>query len=114
MSKPYIHAIASAKKYGGIMEDYIDIHDFMDSSKGLIADVRHRALLHHAYGCIIVEKVFGHTRVNSDGKTYSPRDIAEQHIIEDLDCIPSFQDYLVNMPMEQWMGGRSRKVNVID
>lgn len=46
MSKPFIHAQSSAKKFGGIWEDYISIHEFLDSSKSVIADNRHRALTH--------------------------------------------------------------------
>ena len=44
MSKPYVHAVSSAKKFGGIWEDYIDIHEFLDSSKAVMSDLRHRAL----------------------------------------------------------------------
>jgi hypothetical protein len=55
-----------------------------------------------------VEKVFGTTRRNSEGKLYSPRDVAEQHILEDLGTIPSLGDWLKNTPIEKWMGGRSK------
>ncbi len=30
MSKPYIHALSSAKKFGGKPEDYLEIHQLMD------------------------------------------------------------------------------------
>lgn len=106
--KPYIHAENSAKKYGGNAEDYLDIHDFMDSSKSHIADHRHRAIFHSSLGCFIVERVFGTTRKNSDGKTYSTRDIAEQHCLEDLGTIPSVQDWLQNLPVAPWMGGNGK------
>lgn len=33
MAKPYIHALNSAKKYGGIFEDYMKIHEFIDYQK---------------------------------------------------------------------------------
>lgn len=49
MSKPMIHAISSAKRYGGTPEDFLPVHDFMDSSKGAVADNRHRALTHNAW-----------------------------------------------------------------
>lgn len=107
--KPHIHAKSSAKKFGGNIEDYLDIHQFMDESKAHIADVRHRALFHNSFGCFIVEKVFGITRVNSSGKTYSTRDIAEQHILEDLGSIPSVQDYFQHMEIQEWMGGPRKK-----
>lgn len=107
--KPYIHAKISAKKFGGIPEDYIEIHDFIDSSKQCLADVRHRALLHSTFGCFMVEKVFGHTLINSDGKEISPRDVAENHIQEDLGTIPTVERWLKNLPIEPWMGGYFKK-----
>jgi hypothetical protein len=107
--KPFIHAKSSAHKFGGIPDDYFDIHDFMDDTKKSIPDVRHRAILHSSYGCYIVEKVFGAVRKNSAGKDYSPRDIAEQHIIEDLGFIPTVEKYFKTMQIETWMGGPSRK-----
>lgn len=103
--KPYIHAVSSAKKYGGKWEDYIKVHDFMDSSKAHFPGHEHRALFHHSFGCFVAEQVFGTVLVNSDGKTVSVRDIAEQHIIEDLGFIPTVQDYLENMKVEAWMAG---------
>ncbi len=30
MAKPWIHAVSSAKKFGGVPEDYFDIHNLMD------------------------------------------------------------------------------------
>ena len=108
--KPYLHARSSARKHGGKPEDYLDIHDYMDSSKASLPDVRHRAVFHSALGCYIVERIFGTTRENSDGRSYSTRDIAEQHIIEDLGFIPTLEKWFENMPIDQWMGGR-RKTN---
>ena len=49
--KPFLHAKIHAKKYGGVPEDYIDIDNFIDSSKATMPDVRHRAILHSAFGC---------------------------------------------------------------
>lgn len=81
----------------------------MDATKSALADVRHRAILHSSYGCYIVADVFGHHFINSDGKEVSTRDIAEQHIIEDLGFIPTLDKWFENMPVEQWMGGPSRR-----
>jgi len=111
--KPYLHAKSSAKKYGGKPEDYLEIHDFMDSSKAATPDVRHRCVLHSAFGCFIVEKMFGTNIKNSDDKLVSSRDIAEDHIMEDLGFIPSLDKWLENMPIEKWMGGPSRKTTHI-
>jgi hypothetical protein len=112
--KPFIHAKSSAKRYGGVPEDYLEIHDFMDSSKAHIPDVRHRAIFHSSFGCYIVEKVFGVVRINSAGKEYSVRDVAEDHIIEDLGYIPTVQDYFQNMAIQPWMGGKSKKTKKIE
>jgi len=103
--KPYLHAKISVKKFGGKPEDYLDIHNFIDSSKACMPDVRHRALLHSSFGCFIVEQMFGVTRINSDGKEYSPRDVAEEHIQEDLGFIPTVEKYLNNMAVQPWMSG---------
>ncbi|MHB8123973.1 MAG: DUF6915 family protein [Desulfuromonadaceae bacterium] len=103
--KPYIHSKIHAKKYGGKPEDYADIDDFIDSSKSSLADVRHRAILHSSFGCYIVEQVFGRTRINSDGKEYSTRDVAEDHIQQDLGFIPTMGQYLKNMTIQPWMSG---------
>lgn len=106
MSKPWIHAESSARKFGGKPEDYIDIHNLMDSSKATIADDRHRALTHNAWFVgVILEQIFGTVRDNSDGKKYSVRDIGEQHVLEDFGnrFIPSAQDYLSEIENKEWM-----------
>lgn len=60
MSKPMIHAISSARKFGGSPEFYLDLHESLDSSKGTIADNRHRALTHNAwYLMFVLPKIFG-------------------------------------------------------
>ena len=111
--KPWIHAKSSAIKFGGVPKDYLPIHDFMDSSKSAHADVRHRCVLHSAFGIYIVEKVFGTNITNSKGKDVSVRDIAEQHVLEDLGTIPSLGDWLKEMKLETWMGGPKIRKEVI-
>lgn len=103
--KPLIHARSSAAKYGGKPEDYLAIHDFFDSTKACMADVRHRAVLHSAFGIFVVEKVFGTFITNSDGRQVSVRDIGEQHVLEDLGFIPSMEQWLSGLSIQPWMGG---------
>ena len=103
--KPYLHAKVSVKQFGGKPKDYLKIHDFIDSSKAAMPDMRHRAILHSAFGIYIVEKVFGHYIKNSDKRIVQVRDIAEQHVIDDLGRIPTVQDYLDGMPFYEWLGG---------
>ena len=107
--KPYLHSNIHAKKYGGTPNDYADIDDFLDSTKQSVADVRHRAILHSAFGCYLVEEIFGRTRYNSEGKVYSPRDVAEDHIQQDLGFIPTMEMYLNNMTIQPWMSGTEKK-----
>lgn len=62
MSKAIIHAISSSKRFGGLPEDYLPIHDFMDSSKSVIADNRHRVLTHQSWFIGVdgpLERAFG-------------------------------------------------------
>jgi hypothetical protein len=107
MSKPWIHSLNSVKKYGGEPEDYIEIHEFMDSSKSTIADNRHRALTHNSWFIgFIIPKIFGETfKRKSDNKVISSRDIAEQHVLEDfgMKFIPTAQDYIQEMEFKPWM-----------
>jgi hypothetical protein len=109
--KPWIHAESSAKRWGGKPEDYIEIHNLMDSSKAAIADNRHRALTHNSWFIgTILEKVFGVTLTNSNGRKVSVRQIGEDHVLEDFRgrYIPTAQDYLQEIEFKDWMNnGRS-------
>lgn len=107
--KPYEHALVSVKKWKGKPEDYLPIHDFIDSTKAHHADMRHRALLHSSWGIYIVEQIFGTNITNSDERLISVRDIAERHVLDDMGRIPSVQDYLAGMPFYDWLGGPKRK-----
>jgi hypothetical protein len=107
--KPHLHANLSAKKFGGDPADYYDIHEFIDSSKISVGDVRHRAMLHSTWGVYLVAKVFGDVRVNSAGKQYSVRDVAEEHIIQDLGFLPTMERWLNCMTIEPWMSGTRKR-----
>lgn len=106
--KPYIHALNSVKRYGGKWEDYIEIHDFFDSTKAAYANVKHRAILHSTFGIFIVERIFGTILTNSDGKQVSVRDIAEDHVVEDIGFIPTIEKWLKDLPIEDWMTARGQ------
>lgn len=105
--KPLNHARGSVKRYGGKVEDYLPIHTLLDEPKGAMADVRHRAVLHNSFGPFLVEKVYGHYITNSDGKMVAVRQIAEDHIVEDLGRIPSVEEWMREMPVKDWMDVRS-------
>jgi hypothetical protein len=111
--KPHLHARISVKKYGGKMEDYLPFHEFFDSSKIAVADVRHRAMLHSAWGIYLAARVFGEYLTNSDGKQVSTRDLGEEHVLQDLGFIPTMQDWLDKMPIEGWMSGTRKRRQVM-
>src|SRR3990167_1599890 len=93
MAHCYYHALSSVRKWGGVVEDYMPLHQWFDQSKAIFADPRHRALRHHAEGIFMLETLFGPTIVNADGRTVPVRLVGEQHVREDLGFIPSFADW---------------------
>ena len=54
MAHPYHHALASVKKWGGEVSDYLPLHHWFDQSKSIAGDFRHRALRHHAEGIFML------------------------------------------------------------
>lgn len=105
MSNPLVHAERSAKKWGGRPEDYLAIHQWLDATKAHLPDNRHRMVLHNGFGIALAEQVFGAAIDNANGKRVFVRDIAEQHVLEDLGCIPSLAECLKELPLRPWMAG---------
>ena len=103
MAHCYYHALSSVRKWGGMSDDYLTLHQWFDESKAIFADPRHRALRHHAEGIFMLETLFGATITNSDGKIVPVRLIGEQHVIEDLGFIPSFADWGRLIQPQTWM-----------
>jgi len=115
MAKPIIHARSSARKFGGKPEEYMAIHNQMDEPKSVHASMKFRVIFHSAYGIWLIEKLFGHSFTNSDGRLVAVRDVAEQHIIEDLGRIPSLDEYLAEMNIKPWMAGIKKvKIDIVD
>lgn len=112
MSNSWYHAQSAARRWGGSPEDYLPIEEFIDGSKESFGDVRHRALYHHTAGVWLCQKVFGTTITvqRKHGEIQVPvREIAEQHIVEDLGYIPSPGDWLNHMNIQGWMGGKQHR-----
>jgi len=104
MTHTWYHAQSSARLFGGMPEDYLPIHDFLDSSKESFCDFRHRAVYHHAEGVFECERRFGSVITNSDGKEVPVRYIAEGHVREDCGGrIPTRADWLSCIQPEPWM-----------
>lgn len=110
--KPLIHAKSSVKRYGGVVEDYLVIHEWFDQTKAHVADVRHRAILHNAFGIYLCQQVHGFYFKNSDGKDVSVRDVGEDHVLEDLGMIPSLDKCFEEFTIPKWLGGQIRKRKV--
>ena len=93
----YKHAEISVKRRGGVVEDYLSIHDFLDSTKEICSDNRHR-ILHTHWGIRwVIVPIFGQTITNSDGKTVNVKDLCEQdHILPDYlnRFIPTLSDFV--------------------
>lgn len=113
--KPLQHAKISAHKHGGEWNDYIDLHEFFDQTKAHVPDMRHRAILHNAFGIYLCQQVFGIVRVNSAGREYSVRDIGEDHCLDDLGTIPTIHEVIncIDTSHLKWLGGLPRKKRVI-
>lgn len=111
---PYIHAKNSANKYGGIPEDFLEIHQFMDSAKEHLGTIVHRIVLHNTFGISLAERIFGdivqtgtgkfvrqNFIVNSDGKRVYIRDIAQDHVLEDMHgIIPTMSELFEDITVE--------------
>lgn len=111
MANAWIHSKSSVRKFGGVEEDYLDIHIKMDCSKSYISSNAHRALTHHSFWIHeVMIPIFGYTMTNSDGKVFSVKDVCEQHILEDfgMKFIPTAQDYIENMEFKDWMQNGAR------
>lgn len=106
MAHPIEHAKSSARKFGGVPEDYQKIHDFFDESKSYVADFRHRALRHHAEGIFMAERIFGTTILNSDGKAVPVRYIGEQHVKEGPGSYPVLSGLDSGVAYAPWMYGQ--------
>ena len=105
MGDPLQHARSSAEKFGGVAADYLEIHQIMDSTKLFLADWRHRAIMHNTFGIYLMETwIVGSTFLReSDGEEVCTRTVVTQHIMEDLNMVPTLGEFLREMPLRRWM-----------
>lgn len=91
-----MHSRISQQRWGGTIDDYLPIHDFIDSTKSLCSDGRHR-ILHTLWGVNhVIVPIFGHTLTNSDGKAINVKDLCERdHLLVDYNkrFIPTLNDF---------------------
>ncbi len=91
--KPLQHAQISQKTYGGFWQDYIAVHNFLDSSKAACAHFKHRFLLHHAEGIELGVRILGETLTNSENKQIETRRLLTDHLIEDVGRVVTIEDW---------------------
>ena len=106
MANPLIHSKSSVKRWGGKIEDYLPIHELIDSPKATMNNNSSRFLTHNTwFAYAIIPKVFGYNILNSDNKSIDTVDIAMLHIAEDfrMKFVPTPQDFLKHMEVQGWM-----------
>jgi len=105
MAHPLQHANSSVRKFGGVPEDYLKIHEWFDETKALIGHSKHRLFRHHSEGIFECENVFGKSFFNSDNEKVYTRYVGEQHVKEDCyGHIPSAKEWLDNLKKpKEWM-----------
>lgn len=92
-----IHAEMSVKRRGGVVEDYYNLHDFMDCSKEVEATNKHRFLTHTMF--FVKEAmipIFGDSIHIKGSKPVNMKDMLEQdHIVADYGgkFIPTLTDF---------------------
>ena len=100
---PVHHAHTSARLFGGDEALYLELHRFIDRSKRVVADFRHRALTHHVEG--VADAVLRFGPRTGEGLTHL---VAEAHIREDCaGRLPRLRDWLMalEIPAQRRVGG---------
>jgi hypothetical protein len=108
MSNPYYHSVSTAKRFGGVAEDFLELHEWFDRGKASQPDFKHRCLSHHAQGIFDATQVFGKTLTLSTGVKVPVRLVGEQHVLEDLGFIPTLQDWMELLTAKRWMSPRAK------
>jgi hypothetical protein len=80
--------MSSASRFGGRWQDYLAVHELIDSTKACCADPRHRMVLHSVdFGAAVARVAFPDRR-DTDA-------LVRQHVIEDLGS---------GRTLDQWLG----------
>ena len=114
MANPLIHSKSSVKRWGGKVEDYIKIHELLDSPKATMNNNTSRMLTHNTwFAYTIIPQIFGYNITNSDGRSVDSVDIAMLHIAEDfrMKFVPTPQDYLKHLQLQDWMNNGVKNID---
>ena len=114
MANPRVHSLSSMKRWKGSIEDYLPIHELLDSPKTCMNNNTGRMMTHNTwFAYTIIPKIFGYNIINSDGKSVDTVDIAMLHIAEDyrMTGVPTPQDFLKHMEVQAWMNNGVKLVD---
>lgn len=96
------HSLISVRKFGGDVEDYLPIHRFIDSSKLLVPNYKHRVLLHHTSAVTLCENHL-ETSVLKSGVLI--RDVVFEHLKEDFaGFCPTLRDWYDELKTDNELG----------
>jgi hypothetical protein len=102
MPSALVHAQLSVKRLGGVVTDYLKIHHFIDHTKSLCSDNRHR-ILHTLWGVNeVIVPIFGIAFQNNDGVWVDVKELCEKdHILIDFQnkFIPTLTDFVAHIPI---------------
>lgn len=100
--RPWQHALSSSRGTDRHWTRDLDIHEFLDSTKGACADRRHRFTLHSVdLGAEIAARAFP-DRIEA-------RAVVSQHVEEDLGFACKLSDWLVHCDLSRWPRPFSRR-----
>ena len=108
MSHAYYHAVSSSNAFGGVPDDYLEIHEWFDRSRKGTSSILHRMLAHHTAGIADAVEHFGSTITISTGRKVPVSLIGEQHITEDLGFVPTLDDYIGMMSCPRWASKKAK------
>ena len=101
---PLRHASLSAKRRGGVPDDFYALHAFFDTTKELCSDNRHR-LLHNPWGIRrVVLPLFGKEILTAEGNAIPTKDVCEMdHVLADFSgkYLPTLGDFTAAIAEEK-------------
>lgn len=105
------HSMSSAAYFkAGKKEDYLPIHEFMDSSKYFISDWRHRSLLHGTHGIYWYRHfVYGSAALTIGNKDVPVKEVVIRHIIEDMNAVLTPAQWYRELKLETIQGWMTAK-----
>lgn len=99
MAHPHHHALSSTRQFGGVITDYLPVHQWMDDTKAHLANFRHRAVRHHKDSLPLLHAQMGsYVRINSDGQPVAIQEVFLQHLREDCQGVPALSDWIEGIP----------------